>query len=293
MNEHKRVELLMLFLTLAEQLSYTKAAEQLGISKGYLSEKIKQLETHLKATLVIRTTRSVKLTTQGVDVYEQALRIRTQLFDIEKSTDSQQVAGVIRLTAPKMFASTLLFDICNKFKRQHPNIEFVINSSYRIFNLSQQDFDLAFRATSSPPDNMVANKLFDYEHVIVASPSYLKSNGPIDSLFDLENHQCLTVTEQTLWPFISQQVSINGWLSGNDNHMLKQSAQQGAGLFRIANYFVKDELDSGRLVEVLQHEKIKSSGGLYMLYPQLIYPPYKLRVFIDFVKAYFREYRSF
>lgn len=293
MNEHKRVELLMLFLTLAEQLSYTKAAEQLGISKGYLSEKIKQLETHIKATLVIRTTRSVKLTAQGIDVYEQALRIRTQLFDIEKSTDSQQVAGVIRLTAPKMFASTLLFDICNKFKRQHPNIEFVINSSYRIFNLNQQDFDLAFRATSSPPDNMVANKLFDYEHVIVASPSYLKSSGPIDSLFDLENHQCLTVTEQTLWPFISQQVSIDGWLSGNDNHMLKHSAQQGAGLFRIANYFVKDELDSGRLVEVLQQEKIKSSGGLYMLYPQLIYPPYKLRVFIDFVKAYFMEYQSF
>jgi DNA-binding transcriptional LysR family regulator len=70
--------------------------------------------------------------------------------------------------------------------------------------------------------------------------------------------------------------------------MLKRSAQQGAGLFRIANYFIKDELDSGELVEVLEQEKIKDSGGLYMLYPQLIYPPYKLRVFIDFVKAYFQ-----
>ena len=287
-NEHKRVELLMLFLTLAEQLSFTKAAEQLGISKGYLSEKIKQLETHLKTPLVIRTTRSVKLTAQGVHVYEQALRIRTQLFDIEKTTDSQQVAGVIRLTVPKMFASTFLFDICHKFKQLHPNIEFVINSSYRTFNLNQQEFDLAFRATSSPPDNMVANKLFDYEHIIVASPRYLKSSGPIDSLVDLENHHCLTVTEQTIWPFASQQVNINGWLSSNDNHMLKRSAQQGGGLFRIANYFVKDELDSGQLVEVLQQEKIKDSGGLYMLYPQLIYPPYKLRVFIDFVKAYFQ-----
>ena len=288
MNEHKRAELLLLFLTLAEQLSFTKAAKTLGISKGHLSEKIKLLEQHLKTPLLIRTTRNVRLTLQGEYVYGQALNIRKQLFDIEKTIDSQEISGVLKLTAPKMFTNTYLIDVCRKFKQIYTDIEFVINSSYKTYNLNQQDFDLAFRATVTPPDNMVATELFDYEHIIVASPLYLESKGTPQSLHDLNTHKCLTVTGQNHWPFNDNNINIKGWLSSNDNEFLKQHAITNGGLIRIADYFVKDELQRGQLKEVLTRYKIKNSGRLFMLHPQLITPPLKLRVFKGFMNDYFK-----
>ena len=76
MLEHKRIERLMLFVELAQQLNYTRAAQALGISKGYLSEQIKKLENELQCPLLLRTTRSVRLTPEGERAFEQGRRIR-------------------------------------------------------------------------------------------------------------------------------------------------------------------------------------------------------------------------
>lgn len=175
MNEHKRIERLILFVELAQQLNFTKAAEKLGISKSYLSEQIKRLENDLQCPLLVRTTRSVRLTQEGERALQQGLTIRSQVLQLERSVSEQHdiVKGLLRLTAPKMFTEVYLFDICQQFRQHYPEIRFEINSSYTNFNLNQDDIDIAFRATNTPPDNMVAKHLISYQHDLVATPDYL------------------------------------------------------------------------------------------------------------------------
>ncbi|MBQ4876521.1 LysR substrate-binding domain-containing protein [Pseudoalteromonas luteoviolacea] len=288
MNEHKRIELLMLFVKLAEELNYTKAAKALGISKGQLSEKIKRFEQVLNTPLLIRTTRNVKLTQYGVQVFEQGKAIRTQLFNLERNINNEKVEGVIRLTAPRMFAQVYLPTLCAEFKKQHPNVEFEIDASYTTHNLNTKDYDLAFRATTTPPLDMVAAKLFDYQHIIVASQQYITTHQNINTPSDLVDHECIVINGQSCWPFNSEKVTVSGWLSSNDNNLAKQYALQGSGLIRIADYFINTELNAGLLSTVLDEYTERKSNGMYLFYPQSTLPSHKLKTFIQFVKLYFK-----
>ncbi len=289
MSDFKRVERLMLFVELAQHLNFTRAAEVLGVSKGHLSDQTKKLELELQCPLLVRTTRSVRLTQEGERAYQQGLRIRSQVLELERNVSSEHdsISGTLRITAPKMFAEIYLFDICAKFRDLHPDIKFEINSSYTNFNLNQDDIDLAFRATMNPPENMVASLLIPYQHYLVASPSYIEANGTPENLGDLSQHQCLTTLHQSVWPMKSQDVAVDGWIATNENHLLKQQALLGHGIVRIASYYVDQEIQSGRLVKVLEHEYLKGQNSIYLFYPQVIYPSQKLKAFVKFVQAYF------
>lgn len=293
MNEHKRIERLMLFVELAQQLNFTKAAEQLGISKSYLSEQIKRLESDLECQLLVRTTRSVRLTLQGERALAQGLVIRSQVLDLERSVSDEHEAikGVLRITAPKMFTEIFLSDLCQRFQSIYPDIYFEINSSYTTYNLNREDIDIAFRATNTPPENMVAKKLFSYQHDLVAAPSYLEKFGEPKSLDDLQNHQCLATLHQHEWPFHSGNVHVSGWLSSNENHLLKQQAVRGNGIIRIASYYVAEEIKQGNLTPLLTHECIANGNSIYLFYPQMVYPARKRKAFVQFVQDYFKEYK--
>ena len=291
MNEHKRIERLILFVELAQQLNFTKAAEKLGISKSYLSEQIKRLESDLQCPLLVRTTRSVRLTQEGERALQQGLTIRSQVLQLERSVSEQHdiVKGTLRLTAPKMFTEVFLFDICQQFREQYPEVRFEINSSYTNFNLNQDDIDIAFRATNTPPENMIAKRLISYQHDLVATPSYLERFGRPSNANELKYHQCLATLHQTEWPLRSANIEVSGWISSNDNHLLKQQAMKGSGIIRIASYYVEKEIERGELERVLTNECLQQDNCIYLFYPQVIYPAKKHQMFIKFVQDYFHN----
>ncbi|NLS13396.1 LysR family transcriptional regulator [Vibrio sp. SM6] len=289
MANYKRVEKLMLFAEVAQTLNFSRAAEQLGISKSYLSEQIKRLESELATPLIVRTTRNVRLTAEGESILAQAEDLKRRVMEMEKSLTqrSEQISGLIRLTAPKMFTEVVLHDLCVAFRTQHPKVEFEILSSYQAFNLTETQVDFAFRATRTPPENMVAHHLFDYHHWLVASPEYLNEKGHPKSWEDLLQHQCLTTLHQKEWPLKSGTVQIQGWLSSNENRLLKESAIAGNGIARLASYFVKQEVEQKDLVSLLPDETSHHYNAVYLVYPQLIYKSAKTNAFIAFVKQYF------
>ncbi|MEX0334869.1 LysR family transcriptional regulator [Vibrio tubiashii] len=287
----KNVERIMMFLELAEQGSFTKATQKLGISKGYMSKQIKTLEEELKTKLVIRSTRHMRLTAEGQRAYNHGLKIKHQIhaFRDNVQEENEQLSGLLRLTAPKMFTEAFLTDICYEFKQQHPDIRFELNSSFTKYNLIQDNIDLAIRATNTPPDNLVAHKLFSYRHILVASPHYLSNLGSPENEDDLLDHNCLTTLHQQNWPLKSSDPHVSGWLTTNENHVLKQQAMQGKGLVRMPSYYVRQEIEQGELEEVLSEQNSGQTNTFYLLYPQPVYPPAKLTTFIEFVKSYFEH----
>jgi len=289
MSDPKRVEKLMLFNEVAFHLSFSKAADQLGVSKSYLSSKIKNLELELQTPLIVRTTRSVRLTPEGAQIYAQTQRIKNQVTELDRLLNLQasDVTGVLRLTAPKMFAESVLYKLCAEFKRHYPEVRFEINSSYEVLSITDTEVDFAFRATRNPPENIIASHLFDYEHCLVASPEYLSRYEPLTQVGQLSQHECLATLHQKEWPLASATVEAQGWLYSNQNELLKSAAINHMGIIRIASYFVKDELTRGELVQVLPDETRKESGAIYLLYPQLVFPSAKAQAFVQFVKRYF------
>ncbi|WP_019615408.1 LysR family transcriptional regulator [Psychromonas ossibalaenae] len=285
MQQHKKIECLMLFVEIAQQLSFTKAADNLSISKGYLSDQIKKLEKELKCPLLLRTTRSVRLTPEGEKILRQGKKIKSTMLDLERNIHQEHNAltGVIRITAPKLFTESFLLDICHAFQQRYPEIYFVLDSSYINYDLNQDDFDLAFRATLEPPQNMVAKELFSYQHCLCASPGYLALQGTPKTIKDLSKHQCLSALEPRNWPLKSAHATVNGWLTINDHHLLKQQALAGKGIIRVAGYYVNKELQQGTLHKVLE-EQYTHGQSIYLLYPQLIYPSAKIKTFISFVQ---------
>ena len=288
MLEHKRIERLMLFVELAQQLNYTRAAQALGISKGYLSEQIKKLENELQCPLLLRTTRSVRLTPEGERAFEQGRRIRNQVFQLERSVGEQHTAlsGTLKITAPKMFAETYLFDLCKAFRRDHPGMTFDINCSYTTFNLHQESIDLAFRATNMPPQDMVVHTLFSYRHVLVAAPGYLARHGTPVNVSDLLHHNCLLTQHQRSWPLGDSNIAVSGSFITNENHLLRQQALYGEGIIRIAGYYVQKDIEAGRLTQVLSTHT-QHTNQMILFYPQLVYPSQKLRQFSRFVRNQF------
>lgn len=276
----------MLFVEIAQQLSFTKAAQNLSISKGYLSDQIKKFEIELGCPLLVRTTRSVRLTQEGEKILEQGKIIKTTMLNLERNVyqEHNEISGEISITSPKMFTERFLLTICHDFKLRHPEIRFKIESSYTNHDLNQDDFDLAFRATRKPPANMIAKALFPYHRSLCASPDYLAKNGVPTSLDELKLHTCLTDVELQNWSFKSDTITAKGWLVINDYQLLKQQALAGRGIIRVADYYVDKEIEQGRLIKILDNEYIEGQG-IYLLHPQLIYPSVKVTAFIEFVQA--------
>lgn len=289
-REHKKFERLFLFSEVARLLSFTEAAAELCISRGYLSEQIRQLESEFGRPLLVRTTRSVKLTPQGEIVLASMRQVKQSLFELDRQirNDSTNMSGRLRITAPSQFTQRYLLNICDEFRQLHPEVQLSIDCSYTLFDLTKNDFDLAFRATQNPPLNMIAKKLFSYQQVCCASPSYLKENGTPMSIDDLKNHQCLVATEKSVWTFNQQPVEVPNSLCINDNQMLKAMALEGQGIIMGAEYLVDRELRSGGLKRLLQeHSTLNSS--LYLIHPQLINQSARLSGFIQFTANWFKR----
>ena len=284
-KEHKKLERLFLFSEVANCLSFTDAAANLAMSKGYLSAQIKQLEAELKTPLLVRTTRTVRLTRAGQQVVKDFKQVHLSMLAIERNLASEQQAieGVIRLTAPKQFAESLLVDLCFEFVELYPKINFEIDSSYTRYDLTENDFDLAFRATQTPPENMIAKRLFEYGYICCAAPSYIEKNSALTTIGQLKYHRCLTSVNEQHWRLNDKDIEINSTIAINDNFILREQAIAGAGVVRLPEYFVRKAIDNNQLVQLFGMQKV-TGQGIYLLQPQLIYPPQKVIEFINFIQ---------
>ena len=148
-----------------------------------------------------------------------------------------------------MFTETYLTRIISEFSKLHPDISFEINTSYQRYNLTESHYDMAFRATSQPPpDNMIAKKLFNYQHQLVASPDYLNSSVTLKTPNDISRHVCLTAEQTKDWTWGDQTIPLKRKVACNSNLALKQLAVSGAGIAKLPSFYMKGEIGNGSLI---------------------------------------------
>ena len=285
-----------LFCLAAEAQSFTAAAQQAGLTPAAVSRSIARLEERLQVRLFVRTTRKIRLTDGGRTYFDQCRQALNRLSEAERELTGTQAepAGKLRISVPTTLGHYRVLPALAAFRARYPKVQVEVQLSNRNVDFTTDGFDLAVRARAQADSGLVARKLMDAELVVVATPGYLQSAGVPQSLTDLPSHECiqfvLPSTGQAVpWVFRKNgqdiEVATFGSLTCSDDLLgVVTLARHGAGLLQTYRFIVEDDLQQGRLVEVLQ-DLGGRSRPFSILYPATRHMPLRVRAFIDHLVA--------
>lgn len=269
---------LQVFLVVARERSFTKAAGKLGVSQSALSHAIKALEERLNVRLLTRTTRSVAPTEAGERIITC---LEPRLADLEQVLESViqidgPASGNIRLSAGEHAARSLVWPKLKPFLRQYPNInvELVVDNGF--VNIVEGRFDAGIRLGESVDKDMIAVKIGpDMRMAVVGAPSYFAANPEPETPQDLQHHRCINMRLPTAgglyhWEFEREgkpfRVRVDGQVTLNLLSERLDAALSGFGIACVPEDMIQPHIKSGELIQVLQ-SWCPSFPGYYLYYP--------------------------
>ncbi|MBV9765087.1 MAG: LysR family transcriptional regulator [Acidobacteriaceae bacterium] len=251
---------LLIFAQVVESNSFSQAALRLHVPISTVSRRVSDLEKRLGVRLIERSTRRLRLTNAGSEVFEHAQRT----FDISNaviniaSNHLTRVSGTIRVSAPSTLESVLAPVMC-RFQALYPDVRVQVFVTERVMNQIEEGIDLAFRVGPLENSSLVVRHLLCYRHQLVASPAYLKEHGTPKRPKDLLQHRLTAFafgTPQNTWSFsrsggLAESILFQPHLSTNDYSELASLLVTGAGIGELPPIVQPELLRDGRLVEVL------------------------------------------
>lgn len=243
---------LRVFVAVAEQLSFTRAADTLGITAGAVSMQIRSLEEYLKAPLFLRRGRVVQLTAEGSRLLP---RVRCGLEELERAIDEARTdrrSGPLTVTMLASFLQQWLLHRLPDFQAKHPNIDLRVHTTAELVNFLHTDVQAAVRFGSGAWPQLHVEKVLDEWLVPVCTKALLQKHGPIRTKDDLKRVPLLHAKTEPwkVWPDIT--LSSDGWAprgaSFDDSVTIVRAAEAGQG-FALARWsLAAEDIASGRLV---------------------------------------------
>ncbi|TCS41765.1 LysR substrate-binding domain-containing protein [Reinekea marinisedimentorum] len=275
------------FVAVVESGGFTAAAERLHISVAKISRQVAALEERLSTELLHRTTRKISVTEAGQIYYQRCRPLLDGLEEAELalSSLSLEATGLIRLTAPFTFGEGHISPLLNDFQALHPQVKLECQLTNQQLDLIEGGFDLAIRLGKLEDSSMQARRLASRQLFLCASPEYLNTYGQPHSLGELQHHNCLLGTLD-YWRFREggqeRALRVSGNLRTNGGLALVDAALKGLGLVQLPDYYVRDHIESGKLVELMKHFQPEEEG-IWALYPRSRHLPAKVRLLVDFL----------
>jgi DNA-binding transcriptional LysR family regulator len=287
-----RFQAIATFAKVVETGSFARAAERLDLSVSAVSRQVADLEAHLDARLLNRTTRRLSLTESGRAFHERSVQLLADLDEAEQSAHAGTVKprGTLRLTCAVTFGERHLVPAIGELAARYPEMQFDVELSDRVVDLVDEGFDAAVRIGAVGSQNLVGRKIGETRLVCCAAPSYIKRRGEPRKPEDLSEHICLTYEYAPLrgvWPFRDRQgrdrtVKISGPIHANSGRFLAALAIQGLGITFEPDFIVAPDVREGRLVPLLRGFEAPP-GNIYVVYPSRRHLSAKVRVFADFM----------
>jgi len=283
------------FVAAVEAGSFSAAARRLDISAVMVGKLVRQLETHLGARLLERSTRRQGLTDAGRRFYEEGKRVLEQLRWAESSVERLAAApsGLLRISAATTLGECVIAAAVAEYQAQFPQVRIELDLSNSVVDLIEDGIDLAIRVGALDPAlNLVARPLGHYRMAICAAPAYLARHGVPATPADLAAHRCLghaAWNPRSAWRLEASGATA-GWpaetaLRCNSSAALRQAALHGAGLLLQPQVLVAEDLAAGRLVGLLE-AYLPASRPVHALYRQDRRPLPKLASFLTFLQQH-------
>lgn len=280
------------FVQVVESGGFAAAARALGVSKAYVSKRVRQLEDRLGVRLLQRTTRRQSLTSAGEHFYRRCAQLSQELSELEASLSAAQEVprGRLRISVAASFAERYVAPVCAEFAARYPAVQMELVFDNRVVDLVEEGYDLAIRYGELRSSALVARRIAPRRLYVVASPDYLEHQGAPVRPEDLREHACLVGTSDQ-WLFRGEggghrRLRVSGHWRSNNGMALLTAARRGLGLTQLPDFYVEEDLAQGRLQAVLREWEL-GDVGVWAVYPHRRHLPLKVKLLVDMLAAQF------
>jgi DNA-binding transcriptional LysR family regulator len=293
-----RVHRIEMLVRAADAGSFAKAAQLLGLTPSAVSRAIAELEKHLRVTLFYRTTRQLRLTEDGVELYRRGREILDRLAEVETAVSRAptRLNGTLSLGMAVGIARQVVMPRIPEFMRRHPDLRIECRVLSQPKDMYASGIDLLFRLGEPPESGLIARKLLQLRYAVYAAPEYLKLAGEPAHPDDLMRHRCLVMRPHWAsklldeWEFERKGerkvVKVPASLVTDDREGLMSAALAGGGLIR-TGMFDPAQIAAGRLRRVLGDWECPKGPDLHALYRKTQHPSPKIVAFLDFLSEAF------
>lgn len=273
------------FVAVAQARSFSQAAKRLGCSTSQISREVAALEDRLGQKLFYRTTRHVSLTDAGQQFHLRCLRLVEERDETLSAMLEQgdQLLGLLRMTCSVAYGERFVVPLANQLMTDHPRLAVHVLLTDEVLDLTEEGIDLAVRFGRLRDSRLVASRLASRTRLLCAAPGYLAQRGTPTSLEDLAHHECLLGAAET-WSFRrSGQPYLHrphGRFRCNSGYAVLRAALSGLGLCWLPDFYVRQHLADGDLVEVLVEHRPEDEG-VWAVYPDRRHVPAKVKAMMS------------
>jgi LysR family transcriptional regulator, regulator for bpeEF and oprC len=289
------------FARVVEAGTFTKAADSLEMPKPTVTKLVQSLETHLRVKLLNRTTRQVTVTADGAAFYERAVRLLSELEDIEASMSNAQATpkGRLRVDVGTSVAGQIIIPALPAFHARYPDIQIDLGVSDRPVDLISDNVDCVVRGGELTDQSLVARRIGEFAFIAVATPDYLKRHGAPSHPYDLNDGHTVVrfFSPRTgrVFPFDftkdGERIELEGRyiVSVNDSNAYLAAGLAGLGIILGPTFMVQQHVARGELVPVLA-EWWSEPIPVHVVYPPNRHMSTKVRIFVDWVADLFASH---
>lgn len=287
----EQLKALRTFIAVADHASFAEAGRRLGLSATTVTRTIASLEASLGTPLLMRTTRSVRLTDEGALFLD---RCRLGIAEIDQAYDAARGGGLdprgtLTVTAPVMFGRLHILPIVIQLLKRHPGLHVRLLLLDRVVHLVEEGIDVAVRIADLPDSSLHMLRIGEVRRVLSASPEYIRDRGEPVRLADMRHHDLIAIEDEAGpargWGVdegkrgeLSRRLTVNSMEAGID------AAVAGLGIVRTLSYQVSGHIADGRLQRLLENDPTPALP-LSLLFQRGRRDTPNIRAFVEFVRA--------
>ncbi|CUI37190.1 LysR family transcriptional regulator [Achromobacter xylosoxidans] len=279
------------FVIAAREGSLSAAARVLDMTPSAVSRIVARLEMRLGVQLIVRTTRSFRLTAEGEAFARSSRRILDDIAESESAIANQGCPrGRVRISMAAAHGRMVVVPLLAEFVALNPGILIDMELSDELADVIGGRVDIAIRFGPLADSPLTARRLGDTGRSVVASPTYLARAGVPRKPTDLASHNCLDFSfprAEPGWPFRDGDsdyvLPVSGNMTANNGETLVQLARDGVGVTRVGDFHIQDELASGRLVLLLDDFNPRDREAIHAVFVGGSAMPARVRVLVDFL----------
>lgn len=283
------------FAETAKHGSFAAAARESGSAPSTLAKGVARLEQSLGVKLFHRTTRQVSLTPDGERLFGRCQRLLAEVDELhaEASGVREAPSGTLRIDVPIVLGRRFVLPLLARLSQRYPALSLDVRLQDGYVDLVKEGIDVAVRVGALKDSSLVARRFATQAMVLVASPAYLEAHGTPRRLDQLSAHGALlfrmpSTGRDRPWQFRQRghplELHPPSRVRLNDGEALVEAARLGLGLAQLPDYFVKGELASGALVEVLPSAR-PAPLPISIVYPGARLVPQRVRLLIAELEA--------
>jgi DNA-binding transcriptional LysR family regulator len=285
------------FAAVVDGGSFTRAAEQLGVTKAVVSQQVARLERDVGTTLLIRTTRRVHPTEAGTNLHARCqviLRAAEEAFH-ELAEAAAEPSGTLRIAAPNDYGTSAIVPVVTAFSARYPACRVELALSDQMVDVASGKADVAIRVGWLADSSLQARRIATFRQLIVcgadvAARLVASAPGDLAAAPFVANS---ALREPLVWQFSRaddiRTVRMRGMIAIDATPTVLAAVRAGAGVSVVPDYLVRDDLAAGRLVHLLPEWQLPT-GGIYAVYPAARFRAPKVARFVEMLSAAERDH---